>query len=115
MRLKASIWIGAYIRRLGAMAIPAMVLRRGDGDAGAIYIKINTLDGFAMVLRPAATGIIDSDIERFWSPAMPGGRAEENAADAYLARQAGFDSDMWVIEVEDRAGRHFLDEFLISE
>jgi hypothetical protein len=115
LRIKANIWISAYIRRLSAVAIPAMITRRGDADAGAIFIKINTLDGFAQVLRPAATGVMDSESERFWSQAIPGDRAAESDADAYLARQAKFDSDMWVIEIEDRQGRHFLDEFLINE
>jgi hypothetical protein len=35
-------------------------------------------------------------------------------ADAFLAREAEFDSDMWIIEVEDRRGRHFLDDSLVT-
>ena len=35
---------------------------------------------------------------------------EESAVDAAIARQRGFDPDLWVVEVEDRAGRHLLDE-----
>jgi hypothetical protein len=30
--------------------------------------------------------------------------------DAVIARQRRVDPDLWVIEVEDRAGRHLLDE-----
>ncbi len=41
-----------------------------------------------------------------------GGEAEVDAA---LARQRGFDPDLWVIEVEDRAGRHLLDEDGLSD
>jgi hypothetical protein len=115
LRLKAGIWVSAYIRRLSGSAIPVAVTRRGDPDAGAIFLKLNTLDGFALVLRPAASGLSGGETDRRWSPAFPGGRAEEAAADAYLARQAGFDSDMWVVEIEDRQGRHFLDEFLAAE
>jgi hypothetical protein len=115
LRLKSGIWVSAYIRQLGALAIPVLVVRRGDADAGAIFIKINTLDGFAQVLRPASAGIGQGEAGRFWTVAMREGKAEERAADAYLARQADFDSDMWVIEVEDREGRHFLGEFLIAE
>jgi hypothetical protein len=32
--------------------------------------------------------------------------------DAYLGRQAEFDPDLWVIEVEDREGRHHLGAWL---
>jgi hypothetical protein len=30
--------------------------------------------------------------------------------DASIDRQRGFDPDVWVIEVEDRKGRHLLDQ-----
>jgi hypothetical protein len=33
----------------------------------------------------------------------------EQEVDGAIARQRGFDPDLWVIEVEDRAGRHLLD------
>ena len=115
MRLKAGIWVSAYIRQLSGASIPVAVTRRGDPDAGAIFVKVNTLDGFAQVLRPAASGLPGTDTDRRWSPALSGDRSEEAAADAYLQRQAGFDSDMWIVEVEDRRGRHFLDEFVVTE
>ena len=89
--------------------------RRGDADAGAIFLKINTLDGSAQVLRPAASGLPGTDMDRRWAQALPGGQAEESAADAYLARQADFDGDLWIVEVEDRQGRHFLDDCLVAE
>ncbi|WP_088348599.1 MULTISPECIES: DUF1491 family protein [Rhodomicrobium] len=115
MRLKAGIWVSAYIRQLGGMPVPAAVVRRGDPDAGAIFIKVNMLDGYVKVLRPAAAGLDGEASGRFWTPALKEPRIEEAAADAYLARQADFDSDMWVIEIEDRLGRHFLDEFVVAE
>lgn len=115
MRLKAGIWVSAYVRQLNAMPVSAMVTRRGDADAGAIFVKVNTLDGFAQVLRPAATGLSGGASSRFWALALKHERPDEAAADAYLARQANFDSDMWIIEVEDRQGRHFLHEFLVEE
>jgi hypothetical protein len=115
LRLKAGMWVSAYIRQLSGVAIPVAVTRRGDPDAGAIFVKVNTLDGFAQVLRPAASGLPGTDTDRRWSPALPDDRSEEAVADAYLQRQAGFDSDMWIVEVEDRGGRHFLDEFVVAE
>jgi hypothetical protein len=113
MRVKAGIWVSAYVRRVNAAAAMAVVARRGDGDAGAIFIKLSTLDGLAQVLRPASSGIEGAESERFWSPAFKEPRAEAEA-DAYLARQRDFDADLWIVEVEDKAGRHFLDDCVIS-
>ena len=39
----------------------------------------------------------------------------ENEATGYLARQRDFDPDLWIIEVEDRAGRHFLGDDLVED
>jgi hypothetical protein len=35
--------------------------------------------------------------------------APEADVEAYLAREIKFDPDVWIVEVEDRAGRNFLD------
>ncbi len=116
MRLKASIWVSAYLRRLNAMPpVAALVARRGDDDAGAIFIKVNTLDGYARVWRPAPSGLADADSERTWMDAFPGKSLNDADAEGYLARQADFDPDMWVVEVEDREGRHFLNDHVLSE
>lgn len=115
MRLKASIWVGAYIRQLNAIPVSAMITRRGDPDAGAIFIKINTLDGNAQILRPAIMGSFADDGRRCWTPVLKGSPKCESDADAYLARQAEFDTDLWVVEVEDRQGRHFLEDCVIAE
>ncbi|MBX2804740.1 MAG: DUF1491 family protein [Hyphomicrobiales bacterium] len=115
MRVKAQIWISAYIRRLGSEFIPAVIARKGDPDAGAIYIKIATLDGQARILRPAMAGLHDAATDRSWSMAFEGNSVDERQADEYLARQTKFDSDMWVIEIEDREGRHRLDDAIITE
>jgi hypothetical protein len=114
MRIKSGLWVSAYIRRLNAMAVPALVARRGDGDAGAIYIKINTLDGQAQLLRPAVAGREGAEDERFWSAAFAAPRAESEV-DSYLARQRSFDADLWIVEIEDRAGRHFIEDYVLAD
>jgi hypothetical protein len=112
MRLKAEIWVKAYIRRCRVEGADALLVRRGDGDAGAIYIKISRLDGTAALYGPAPAGLDEAREERRWQTCLKGERAAESDADAYLARQVEFDPDLWIVEVEDRQGRHFLDDWL---
>ncbi len=103
-RLTASFWVSAYRKRLELRDIPCFVTRHGDDTGGAVLVKLNTLDGQARVFQRSfdlATG------DRTWVVLTEGPEAE---CDAVLARQAGFDPDLWVLEVEDRHGRHLLDE-----
>jgi len=112
MRLKSEIWVKAYIRRCQHEGSAAVLVRRGDADAGAIYIKVSRLDGSAFLFGPAPTGMDGAGEERRWEPCLDGRPAAEADADAYLARQVAFDSDIWIVAVEDGAGRHFLDDWL---
>lgn len=114
MRLKSEIWVKAFIRRCSGEGVPAMVVRRGQDDAGAIFIKVNLLDGTALVLGPAPAGFEGVEQERRWSPCGGDDAQTDAGADAYLARQASFDTDIWIIEIEDRLGRHFLDDAVVQ-
>ncbi len=104
MRLTADIWVSAYLTRLRLANIPAFVVKRGDATAGAVLVKLNTLDGRAVCYQ-RAFDLMSGD--RHWVVLAEG---DEAAVDISLARQRGFDPDLWVIEVEDRQGRHLLDQ-----
>jgi hypothetical protein len=110
MRLKSDIWVKAYIRRCFAEGIPAMVVRRGDADAGVVYIKVSLLDGTAMLFGPAAAGFDRAEGDRRWS--LAAATSPDADIEARLAREFRLDPDLWLIEVEDRQGRHFLDDWL---
>ena len=103
-RLTARFWVDAYLARLGLANIPAFVVAHGDDTGGAVLVKLATLDGQARVFQRSF------DLEtgaQTWMELASGAEAD---VDAVIARQRGFDPDLWVIEVEDRAGRHLLDE-----
>ena len=102
-RLTAEFWVQAYLARLRLADIPAFITSRGDATAGAVLVKLNTLDGRAQAL----TRSFDASGARVWVPLAEGAEAEVDAA---LARQRRFDPDLWIVEVEDRAGRHLLDQ-----
>jgi hypothetical protein len=116
MRLKSVVWVSAYVRRCHVEGVFAAVRRRGAEEAGAIFIKINRLDDTADVYGPAPQaalgGDLDAAFDRAFSPAMKTMPASDAEAEAYLARQIRFDPDVWIIETEDRSGRHFLDRIV---
>jgi hypothetical protein len=112
MRLKSELWVKAYLRRCRIEGADALLVRRGDTDAGAIYIKVSRLDGTALVYGPAPAGLDEAREDRRWQPSLKGEPTAEAQVDAYLERQVDFDSDIWIVVVEDRAGRHFLDDWL---
>ncbi len=109
MRLKSSIWVSAYIRRCGIDHIPVMVMRRGAEAAGAIFIKINKLDGSVILFGPAPqTSFEEEGTGRFWMALKGGKSLPESDVDKLLEREINFDPDIWILEVEDRQGRDFL-------
>jgi hypothetical protein len=114
MRIKSEIWIRAYLRRCQAEGVPAVIVRRGDEAAGAIFICVNRLDGTVTLYGPAPAGVDGSDTERRWVSCLYAQPSSAEVA-AYLARQSRFDSDLWIIEIEDKHGRHFLGDDAIEE
>ena len=104
MRLTAEFWVHAYLARLRAHDIPAFVTSHGDDTAGAVLVKLNTLDGQAAAYQ---RGFDLMSGARRWDELARGPEAEVDAA---IARQRSFDPDLWVVEVEDRQGRHLLDQ-----
>ena len=101
-RLASGLWVEAYRLRLEAEGIPVYVAARGDGTAGAVLVKLATLDGRARAFQRVTA----LDGSRPWDVLAEGDEAE---VDAVIARARRADPDLWVVEVEDRAGRHRLD------
>ena len=107
MRLRADFWVAAYIRRCAVEGASAFLRRRGAAEAGAVHVKLDCLDGRAALFGPAPRSD-DAGDRRFirlhkdpWiTPAD---------AEARLRLAIGCDADLWIVEVEDRAGRPFLD------
>lgn len=103
-RLTARVWVDAYLTRLRLAAIPAYVTAKGDATAGAVLVKLATLDGQARAFQRSFDLMTGG---RVWVVLAEG---PEPDVDAAITRQRRHDPDLWVIEVEDRAGRHLLDQ-----
>lgn len=108
-RLAARVWVDAYLTRLRLADIPAFVVAHGDDTAGAVLVKLNTLDGQAHAFQRSFDLMTGA---RTWVELASGPEAEVDAA---IDRQRKSDPDLWVIEVESREGRHLLDEPGLSD
>lgn len=109
VRLTADFWVKAYLMRLQLAGIPAFVTARGDATAGAVLVKQAALNGTACAYQRSFDLMSGN---RAWVILAQGGEEEVDVA---IARQRQFDPDLWVIEVEDLAGRHLLDEEGLAE
>ena len=110
MRLRSDIWVSAYLRRCAAHNVFAALRKRGAAEAGAIFVKIDLLNGSSMLFGPAPQSELGDDgIERRWyklhqEDVIGNGEAEER-----LRREISFDPDLWIIEAESASGEHNLD------
>lgn len=104
-RLKAGFFVRALIRRAEVAGASAYVVRKGAEEAGAVLLKLAPLDGTCTVLSQARRG----EGELVWVKPL-GDRVDEAAAAAWFEKQIKYDPDLWIVEIEDRQGRIFVDE-----
>jgi hypothetical protein len=103
--LSTDLWVAALIRRAEQGGAFVTVARKGDPRAGAVLVKlINRREGWARLYAEAVRG----DGERVWM--RPAGAQDEAGVDAYVERNRRIDPDIWVVEIDDTQGRHFLTE-----
>jgi len=101
-RLRTGFWVQTQLRVCDLAAIPFVVLKKGDADAGAVLLRIDKGQKGILVLARE----VGADGQRPWRPALGDGPVPGEEADAYIARQTARDPDLWVIEVDDPAGRY---------
>ena len=111
MRLKTALWVAAYLRRCQVEGLFAVVRRRGAEEAGAVFVRVCRLDGTSDLFGPAPQSAFDAAQSggRAFAQSLASQSAPDADVEAYLARQIKFDPDLWIVEVEDRAGRNLLD------
>ena len=106
-RLPTRLWIEALIRRAEVAGASGFIVQHGDDARGDVLVKVSRLDGTAAAYIPS----IDMDGERiFMNLAAQGVGPDERGVDEYVTRARKRDSDLWVVEIEDKEGRHFLTE-----
>lgn len=109
-RLTSDFFVSALIRRVAVAGAFAMLRRRGGMEAGAIFVVVDRLDGTAALYGPAPQSAYeDQPSERAFALLHREEALERPAIEEKLARELRFDPDCWIVEIEDRQGRHFLD------
>ena len=101
--IPAHIWVSALLRRAAAGGAFATIVHRGDQERGDVLVKVTSARGEARLFAPAFNPDGASEFERL-AP------EDEAGVDALIGKRLKADRDLWVIEIEDREGRHFLTE-----
>ncbi len=105
-RLRSDFWVSAYLRQRSVAGVIAVLRRRGAAEAGAVFIKVDMLDGRVRLFGPAPPAFDGPEadggaVERRFEEVMA---ADPVAVEDRLVREVRFDPDLWIIEVEDRSG-----------
>ena len=105
MLLATDIWVGALIRRAEMGGAFPVVVRKGDPRAGTVLVKVlQRSEGVARLYAEATRG----DGQQVWM--RPVASEDEPDLDRYIERAVRIDPDIWVVEIDDARGRHFLTE-----
>ena len=103
--LKAEIIINAGIRIAERNFVNAYVIKRGDSEAGAMFIKIDTLDGYAKLYSRNLVYDFDKNKELIqFQDLYPNKKMKGRDIDIRIAKEISIDVDCWVVEVEDKKG-----------
>ena len=100
MRITSELWVSALTRRVFGEGGFAAVVRRGAAEAGAIFVVTQSRLGTATLFGPAPQSAYDEarPDERQFGVLVAD--AEAAAVEARIAKEARFDSDIWVVEIE---------------
>ena len=99
-RLPTGLWVTAHVARCSSQGMPVVVVRRGDPHRGVVIVKQHHVgEGFRVVAQAR-----NVDGALIWQRAHGDRLVPEAEADGYIERQVAYDPDLWIIEVEMRAG-----------
>lgn len=108
-RLTSEFFAAALIRQAGIMGAFAMLRRRGGAEAGAIFVIVDHLDGRNALFGPAPQAEYGEALDRAFTRMHREETVERATIEARLEKEMRFDPDCWIIEIEDRQGRSFLE------
>jgi len=100
-RLTSDFWVSAYLRQAAFDGLFAVLRRRGAREAGAIFVKLDRLDGTAALYGPAPQSLAEDHGERRFQLLID---ADPLTVEDRIDKELRFDSDLWLVEIENRIG-----------
>lgn len=108
-RLRADFWVSAYLRRCATEGAFATLRKRGAAEAGAIFVVLDCLDGRMAIFGPAPQSVAGDDGVRRFARLHDEEWIDGATCAQLVTRERKFDTDLWIVDVEDRQARSFLD------
>ncbi len=105
MRLTSEIFAAALVRRVFGDGGFAAIERRGAEAAGAVFVVARGRGGELALFGPAPQSLADDGGERLF---LREAAADEEALRRRFEREARFDPDFWVVEIETDRPEHYL-------
>ena len=109
LRLRTDFWVAALRRRAEEAGAYVSIARRGAEEAGAVFVMVDRRDGSIDLYGPAPQSVFDEErpADRLFSLIASDLSAE--AARSRIDEEARFDPDLWLIDIEDKQGRAFVE------
>ena len=101
-RMKSAILVSAALRYADKQLIDCVLVHRGDGDAGAIFVHIDARDGRHQIVARS----LDYDGRYTWRVITSTEWVDADTAKTRLNRELAQDPDAFVVEVSDAAARN---------
>ena len=101
-RVKSAILVSAALRYADKELIDCVLVQRGDGDAGAIFVHIDVRDGRHQILARS----LDNGGRYSWRVITSTEWVDADAAETRLNRELAQDPDAFIVEVSDAAARN---------
>jgi hypothetical protein len=109
LRLRTDFWVSALRRRVEEAGAYVSVARRGADEAGTVFVVVDRGDGSFDLYGPAPQSVFDEDHagDRLFSLIVAEAPAE--TTQSRMQQEIRFDPDLWLIDIEDKQGRAFVD------